>query len=138
MSKIPDDLKYSKQHQWIKIDGDTATIGITDHIKTEFGKIIDVQFLVNEGDSVAKQQVDPYGFAAIPIGAIDLFPPVSGKVTAVNNAISVNSALKDEEIEEIFKNDQYGKGWLIKVKMSDAGEVDSLMDAAAYKAFIEK
>ncbi|MHA1377868.1 MAG: glycine cleavage system protein GcvH [Candidatus Helarchaeota archaeon] len=129
MSNIPDDLKYIEQHQWAKVDGDVATIGVTDYAQAELKEIVLVDFLVGEGDSVTKQG-DPFGSIESTKAVSDVFSPVSGKVTAVNSAV--------EEEPEIVNKDPYGDGWLIKVKMSDPSEVNGLMDAAAYKAFIEK
>ncbi|MHA1298172.1 MAG: glycine cleavage system protein GcvH [Candidatus Helarchaeota archaeon] len=129
MSNIPDGLKYIEQHQWAKVDGDIAIIGVTDYAQAELKEIVLVDFLVGEGDSVTKQG-DPFGSIESTKAVSDVFSPVSGEVTAINSAV--------EEEPELVNKDPYGDGWLIKVKMSDKSELDGLMDAAAYKAFIEK
>jgi glycine cleavage system H protein len=129
LSKIPENLKYIEQHQWAKLDGDTATIGVTDHAQSELKEIVMVEFLVGVGDAVTKQG-DPFGSIESTKTVSDVFSPVSGEVTAINSAV--------EEEPGLINEDPYGKGWLIKVKVSDASELKSCLDAAGYKAFIEK
>ena len=129
MSEIPDNLKYIEQHQWAKLEGDIATIGVTDYAQAELKEIVLVDFLVGPGDAVTKQG-DPFGSIESTKAVSDVFSPVSGEVTEINSAV--------EEEPEIVNQEPYGKGWLIKVKVSNKSELDSCLDAAGYKAFISK
>lgn len=129
LSKIPDDLKYIEQHQWAKLEGDNVKIGITDYAQAELKEIVLVDFMVGVGDIVAKQ-ADPFGSIESTKAVSDVFSPVSGEVIEINSAV--------EEEPEILNQDPYGKGWLIILKPSDKSELDSLLDAAAYKDFVTK
>lgn len=122
---IPSELKYTKDHEWVKIDGDTATIGITDFAQGELGDIVyvDVDTL---DDTVAEGEV--FGSVEAVKTVSDLFMPLSGEV------IEFNEELEDEP--ELVNSDPYGKGWMIKVAISDASEIENLLDAEAYQALI--
>lgn len=122
---IPADLKYTKEHEWIKIEGDIVTIGITDFAQGELGDIvfIDVDTIDQE---VAKDEV--FGSVEAVKTVSDLFMPLSGTV------IEMNESLEGEP--EKVNSDPYGAGWMVKVKISDATQVNELMDAAAYEALI--
>ena len=122
---VPADLKYSKEHEWIKIDGDMATIGITDFAQGELGDIVYVE-IETEGETLDKDEV--FGTVEAVKTVSDLFMPVGGEVVEVNGDI--------EGAPESVNADPYGAGWMIKVKMSDASEADDLLDAAAYEALI--
>jgi len=122
---IPENLKYTKDHEWIKVDGDEAVIGITDFAQGELGDIVFVE-IETEGETLGKGDV--FGTIEAVKTVSDMFIPVSGEVTEVNSQF--------EDNPEIVNNDPYGEGWLIKVKMSNASELDSLLDAEAYKAHI--
>ncbi len=122
---VPADLKYSKEHEWIRIDGDMATIGITDFAQGELGDIVYVE-IETEGETLDKDEV--FGTVEAVKTVSDLFMPVSGEVVEVNAAI--------ESSPESVNADPYGEGWMIKVKMSDSSEVDDLLDAAAYEELI--
>ncbi|MCB9255527.1 MAG: glycine cleavage system protein GcvH [Chitinophagales bacterium] len=122
---VPENLKYSKEHEWVKIEGDIAFVGITDFAQSELGDIVFVE-IDTIGDSVAADEV--FGTIEAVKTVSDLFMPVSGEI------LELNEKLEDEP--ELVNSDPYGDGWLVKVKYSDAGELDNLMDAAAYKAMI--
>lgn len=122
---IPENLKYTKDHEWVKVDGDEAIIGITDFAQSELGDIVFVE-IETEGETLAKGDV--FGTIEAVKTVSDLFIPVSGEVIEVSS--------KFEDTPEIVNNDPYGEGWLIKVKMSNTAELDSLLDADAYKAHI--
>ncbi|MCT4622635.1 MAG: glycine cleavage system protein GcvH [Schleiferiaceae bacterium] len=122
---IPADLKYTKDHEWIKIDGDTAIIGITDYAQGELGDIVFVD-VDTEGEELDKEEV--FGSIEAVKTVSDLFMPVGGEVVEVNEALA--------DAPETVNKDPYGEGWIIKVKMSDAGEADELLDASAYEAEI--
>ncbi len=122
---VPAELKYTKEHEWVKIDGDIATIGITDFAQGELGDIvfIDVDTLDQE---VAKDEV--FGSVEAVKTVSDLFMPLSGIVQEMNESL--------EGEPEKVNADPYGDGWMVKIKMSDESQVADLMDAAAYTALI--
>jgi glycine cleavage system H protein len=122
---VPADLKYSKEHEWIKIDGDVATIGITDFAQGELGDIVYVE-IETEGETLDKDEV--FGTVEAVKTVSDLFMPLSGEVIEFNDAI--------ESAPESVNSDPYGEGWMIKVKMSNPSEADELFDAAAYDNLI--
>jgi len=122
---IPDDLHYTKDHEWVRLEGDTATVGITDFAQGELGDIIFVEF-PSVGD--AFNQGDPFGTVEAVKTVADLFIPLSGEIIAVNTDL--------EEAPEKVNNDPYGEGWMVKVKLSNPGEGDELLSAAAYKDLI--
>lgn len=119
---IPADLKYTKDHEWVKVEGDTATIGVTDYAQSELGDIVYVE-IETEGDELDLEEV--FGTVEAVKTVSDLFMPVSGEVTAVNEKLG------DEP--ELVNSDPYGEGWMIKVKLSDTSQLDSLLGADAYK-----
>jgi len=123
---IPAELKYTKDHEWIKIDGDTVTIGITDFAQSELGDIVyvDVDTL---DDTVERDEV--FGSVEAVKTVSDLFMPLSGEV------IEFNEGLEDEP--ETVNKDPYGDGWMIKIAISDASQLDDLLDAEAYKNLIQ-
>ena len=124
---IPAELKYSKDHEWILVDGDKATVGITDFAQSELGEIVYVD-VTTEGDTIDKDEV--FGSIEAVKTVSDLIIPVSGEV------LEFNETLEDEP--ELVNTDPYGKGWIIKMSIEDAAQLDDLLDAAAYKEFIEK
>ncbi|MDA3817829.1 MAG: glycine cleavage system protein GcvH [Prolixibacteraceae bacterium] len=124
---IPENLKYTKEHEWVKVDGDVATVGITDYAQTELGDIVFVEI---ETEGEALDQDETFGTVEAVKTVSDLFMPVAGEIT------EKNEALDDEP--ELVNKDPYGKGWMIKIKMSDASQVDNIMDAAAYKDTIDE
>lgn len=122
---FPDDLKYTEDHEWLRLEGDTATVGITDHAQNELGDIVYVD--VNTiGDTLQKNEV--FGSVEAVKTVSDLFLPVSGEVLEINPALDATP--------EIVNDDPYGEGWLIRVKIADSGDVDSLMSADEYKKFV--
>jgi len=122
---IPDDLHYTKDHEWVRLEGDTVTVGITDFAQGELGDIIFVEF-PSVGD--AFNQGDPFGTVEAVKTVADLFIPVSGEIIAVNTDL--------EETPEKVNNDPYGEGWMVKVRLTNPGEGDELLNAAAYKDII--
>jgi|TARA_B110000259_G_C13635212_1_gene249971 glycine cleavage system H protein len=120
--KIPADLKYTKDHEWIKVDGDIITIGITDFAQGELGDIVYLE-IETEGETLDKEEV--FGTVEAVKTVSDLFMPVSGEVTAVNEGLADNP--------ESVNSDPYGDGWMIKVKMSDISQLDDLMSASDYE-----
>lgn len=119
---IPQDLKYTEDHEWIKVDGDEATVGITDFAQGELGDIVFVE-IETEGEELSKEEV--FGTVEAVKTVSDLFMPLSGTVTSFNDAL--------ESSPETVNQDAYGEGWMIKIKMSDTSELDSLMSAEQYK-----
>ena len=122
---IPSELKYTKDHEWVKIEGDIATVGITDFAQGELGDIVYVE--VETLDETLDQE-EVFGTVEAVKTVSDLFLPLSGEI------IEFNETLEDEP--EKVNSDPYGEGWMIKIKMSDASEVDGLMSDADYKALI--
>lgn len=122
---IPSDLQYTKDHEWIKIDGDIATVGITDFAQSELGDIVyvDVDTL---DDTVEKDEV--FGSVEAVKTVSDLFMPLSGEVIEFNESL--------EDSPESVNSDPYGDGWMIKIKISDQSQVDSLLNADAYQELI--
>ncbi|MBX6394959.1 MAG: glycine cleavage system protein GcvH [Alicyclobacillaceae bacterium] len=125
MSQIPSDLKYSKEHEWVRVDGNRAVIGITDFAQSELGDIVFVE-LPSVGDEVRAGQT--FGTVESVKTVSDLYAPVSGKVVEVNEALG--------DAPEKVNQDPYGEGWMIVVEMSDPGELDHLLDADGYQAHI--
>ena len=124
MSKIIEGLKYSESHEWVKVEGNIAVIGVTDFAQKEMGDITYVDVPDVDDEVTAGEE---FGALESVKAASDLFAPVSGKVVAVNEALDDTPELVNEDA---FEN------WIIKVEMSDPSELDALMDAAAYKASI--
>ncbi|MER3375300.1 MAG: glycine cleavage system protein GcvH [Allomuricauda sp.] len=122
---IPAELKYTKDHEWVKIDGDIATVGITDFAQGELGDIVYVEVETLD-ETLDKEEV--FGTVEAVKTVSDLFLPLSGEI------IEFNESLEDEP--EKVNTDPYGEGWMIKIKMSDASEVDDLMSDEDYKALI--
>jgi glycine cleavage system H protein len=124
---FPSELRYTQEHEWISVEGDTATVGVTDFAQSELGDIVYVD-ISSLGDSLDKDAV--FGTVEAVKTVADLFMPVSGQVLEVN---------KDLDGEpELLNSDPYLKGWLIKIKLSNPAELEDLMDAATYRAKIGK
>lgn len=119
----PDDLRYSKEHEWVRVDGETATIGITSFAADELGDIVFIE-LPEVGSTLT--QFGTFGVVESVKAVSDLYAPISGEVT------EVNESLRDSP--ELLNSDAFGDGWIAKVRLSEPGEVDALMDAAAYEA----
>lgn len=122
---IPENLKYTKDHEWVSVDGNVATIGITDFAQGELGDIVYVE-INTIGEVLGHEEV--FGTVEAVKTVSDLFMPVSGEVAELNSAIDANPA--------VVNKDPYGEGWLVKVVMSNPEEVNGLMSAADYKASI--
>lgn len=122
---IPANLKYTKDHEWVSIDGDVATIGITDFAQGELGDIVYVE-IETEGETLDNEEV--FGSVEAVKTVSDLFMPLSGEIIEFNTELEANP--------ELVNSDPFGKGWMIKVKVKDASEVGSLLDAEGYKALI--
>jgi len=123
----PSDYRYTKEHEWIKVTGATGTIGITDYAQHELGDVVFVE-LPAVGAKITTGQV--FGSVESVKAVSEIFAPVSGEVTEANVALS--------DTPETLNSDPHGAGWLIKIKLANAAEVSSLMDAAAYQAFISE
>ena len=122
---IPSNLKYSKDHEWVRLEGDIAYIGITDFAQSELGEIVIVD-ITTEGETLAREAV--FGSIEAVKTVSDLFMPVGGEVLEVNPKL--------EDNPELVNSDPYGEGWMIKVKMTNPSEAGKLLDAEAYKALI--
>ena len=120
--EFPKELKYSKDHEWLRVEGGNAYIGITDFAQGELGDIVFVD-VDTEGEELEKEEV--FGSIEAVKTVSDLFMPVSGEVTAVNEGLADNP--------ESVNSDPYGDGWMIKVKMSDISQLDDLMSASDYE-----
>ena len=123
--KTPADLKYTKNHEWARIEGSAATCGITDYAQEQLGDIVFVE-LPEDGAAVVKD--GKLGVVESVKAASDIYAPLSGKVVARNTAL--------EGAPETLNKDAYGDGWIAKVALSDAGEASTLMDAAAYEKYV--
>ncbi|MCA1591658.1 MAG: glycine cleavage system protein GcvH [Acidobacteria bacterium] len=126
MSNIPEDLHYSKDHEWIRVEGDVGTIGITAYAQ---GKLVDIVFveLPRVGETFEAHQM--FGTVESVKATSEVYIPVSGEI------VEINETLPDDT--EKFKTDPYGEAWMIKVRMKDAGEVNALLSAAEYEDFIK-
>jgi glycine cleavage system H protein len=122
---IPEDLKYTKDHEWIRVEGETAIVGITDFAQGELGDIVYVEVETIDED-VTKDEV--FGTVEAVKTVSDLFMPLSGTI------MEFNEKLDDEP--ELVNSDPYGEGWMVKVQLSDLEEITDLLDAAAYKTLI--
>lgn len=119
---FPSELKYTKDHEWVRLDGDIATIGITDFAQGELGDIVFVE-IETVGESLGAEET--FGTVEAVKTVSDLFMPVSGEITEFNSALESNP--------ELVNSDPYGQGWMIKVRISNPSEIDHLLDAAAYQ-----
>lgn len=121
----PENLKYTREHEWIRVEGDVAYVGITDYAQSELGEIVflDVDTV---GETIGQGEV--FGSIEAVKTVSDLNMPATGEVLELNDALESNP--------ELVNNDPYGEGWIIKVSVNDAAELDNLLDAEAYKALI--
>ncbi|RKZ00717.1 MAG: glycine cleavage system protein GcvH [Candidatus Hydrothermota bacterium] len=125
--KVPEDLKYTKEHEWAKIEGDVATIGITDYAQSELGDIVYIE--LPKVDSEVEQMA-PIGTIEAVKTVADLYSPLSGKVIEVNEKLSQNPS--------IVNNDPYGEGWIAKIRISNPDEVKNLLSAEDYIELLEE
>jgi len=123
--KFPAELKYSKEHEWVKVDGNIATIGITHHAQDQLGDVVFVDF-----PPIGKElkPMDEFGVVESVKSVSSLYCPVSGKVVEVNSEL--------DKSPQLANNEPYGKGWMIKVEMGDPGELDSLLSAEEYQKIL--
>ena len=124
--KIPAELKYTQDHEWVRVEGDTAVVGVTDYAQGELGDVVFVE-IETEGEELDKGET--FGTVEAVKTVSDLFMPVGGEVN------EVNEALEDEP--ELVNKDPYGDGWMVKIKMSDKSELEDLLSADDYKKMIE-
>lgn len=122
---IPAELKYTKDHEWIRVEGDVATVGVTDFAQGELGDIVYVE-IETVGETLDKEEV--FGTIEAVKTVSDLFMPVSGEILEFNEELEGNP--------EAVNNDPYGQGWMIKIKISDASELDDLLSADAYSELV--
>jgi glycine cleavage system H protein len=122
---FPEDLKYTKDHEWVRLEGGIATIGVTDFAQSELGDVVFVE-IETEGEELAAEET--FGTVEAVKTVSDLFMPIAGEIVEVNAEL--------EDAPESVNEDPYGKGWMIKVKVSDASEVNDLMSASEYTAMV--
>ena len=122
---IPQDLKYTKEHEWVRLDGDVAVVGITAYAQEQLGDVVYVD-LPAQGATL--KQMETFGAVDSVKTASDLYSPLSGEVLEVNEALKASPELVNQE--------PYGTGWMLKVKPSDTKELDTLMDAAGYEQYL--
>ncbi|HXI10224.1 MAG TPA: glycine cleavage system protein GcvH [Thermodesulfobacteriota bacterium] len=125
--EFPKDLKYTKEHEWVKVEGNTAIVGITDYAQDSLGDVVYVE-LPQEGGSVTKNE--PFGVVESVKAVSDLYSPISGSVTEVNDAII--------DSPEAINEDPYGDAWMIKVEINSADDLADLLTADEYQKFIEE
>lgn len=124
---FPEGLKYTDDHEWVKVEGNVGIIGVTDHAQSELGDVVYVDI---DEDLAEIEKGNDFGTIEAVKTVADLYAPVSGKVLEVNTSIN--------DSPEVVNQDPYGKGWMIKVELSDPSELDALMDVDAYKAHVGK
>ena len=127
MSKIEPGLLYTKEDEWVKVAGDEATVGVTDHAQDALSDIVYLE-LPEVGDVFAAGE--SFGVVESVKASADLYMPVSGEITAVNEDLA--------DTPELVNTDPYGAAWMVKIKISDAAELDEMMDAAAYAKYLEE
>ncbi|OPX28627.1 MAG: glycine cleavage system protein H [Candidatus Omnitrophica bacterium 4484_171] len=121
------EVKFTKTHEWVKIEGEIATVGITNHAQSELGDIVFVE-LPSAGDKVkSKEQLATIESTK---AAAEVYAPISGEITEINSELSQNP--------QFINEDPYGKGWMVKIKIDNAGDIPEFMDEASYNNFIEK
>ena len=122
---FPENLKYTKEHEWVSIEGDVATIGITEFAQSELGDIVFVE-IETEGENLDQNEV--FGTIEAVKTVSDLFMPITGEIIAINNEL--------EDAPESVNESPYENGWMVKIKASNLSQIDDLMDASAYKSLI--
>jgi len=124
-SPIPKELKYTEDHEWVKVDGDTATVGITDHAQSELGDIIFIEF--PEINDII-ERMEPFGTIEAVKTVADLFAPLNGKIVEINEAL--------EDSPELVNSDAYGEGWIVKVSVDDLDQLNDLLSSENYEKLI--
>ena len=122
---IPADLKYTKDHEWVRIEGDIAIVGITEFAQGELGDIVYVE-IETEGETLERETI--FGSIEAVKTVSDLFMPLSGEILELNSALEANP--------ELVNSDPYGEGWMVKIKVSDVGELDQLLKAEEYSSLL--
>jgi glycine cleavage system H protein len=125
---IPGSLKYTESNEWLKVEGNLCTLGISDYAQDQLSDIVFAEVIVNEGETVNKG--DTIATIESVKAAADVFTPVSGKVVSVNDDLS--------GAPEVINSDPYGAAWIIKLELNDPAEVDTLLDASAYDKFVQE
>jgi len=125
---IPADLKYTENDEWIRVEGNIGTVGITDYAQDQLSDIVYVEIVVDEGDSIDKG--DSCATVESVKAAADVYMPVSGKIVNMNEALA--------DTPEIINQDPYGQAWMVEVELDDPSELDELLDSEAYKKLIEE
>lgn len=124
-SLIPKELKYTEDHEWVKVDGDTATVGITDHAQSELGDIIFIEFPeIND----LFERMEPFGTIEAVKTVADLFSPLNGKIIEINKEL--------EDSPELVNSDPYGKGWIVKVSVDKLDQLNDLLSSESYENHI--
>ena len=126
MSNIPEELKYSKDHEWIQVDGDIATIGITDYAQNSLGDVVYVE-LPNKGEDFSAHEA--FGSVESVKAVSEIFTPIAGEIVESNEDLN--------DTPEVVNDDPYGNAWMVKIKMGNSGEVDSLLSAEEYSKFLK-
>jgi glycine cleavage system H protein len=124
---IPADLKYTKEHEWVRVEGKLATVGITDYAQDELGDIVNIE-LPSEGDEVHKDE--PLGTVESVKASSEVFSPISGTVAEVNEPLM--------DAPETINEDPFDEGWMVRIEMNNPAELKELMDAAAYRAYVQE
>ncbi len=122
---VPAELKYTKEHEWIRVEGDVAFVGITEYAQSELGEIIYIE-VETVGENIASGEV--FGTVEAVKTVSELFMPVDGEVLELNSAL--------EDAPELVNNDPYGEGWMVKVALSDPSQLENLLSASDYEALI--
>ena len=125
--ELPEDLKYTREHEWISIDGNVATVGITDHAQHQLGDVVFVE-LPAVGDRVEKS--DPFGVVESTKAVSDVYAPISGEIAEVNDDLPDNP--------ELINEDPYGDGWMVKIAVGDRSDLEDLLTADEYRLFVEE
>jgi len=126
--EIPQDLKYTESDEWVRVEGGTATTGLTDYAQDQLSDIVYVEATADVGDRLEKGE--PHSAVESVKAAADVYMPVGGTITAINETLA--------DTPEIVNSDPYGAAWLVKFEISDQGELETLMDAAAYQKHVEE
>jgi len=126
---FPSDLKYTKEHEWIRVDGDHAYIGITDFAQSELGELVYVE-VETVGETISKDEI--FGTVEAVKTTSDLYMPVSGEIIEFNGKLDET----DGDNPGLINEDPYGDGWIVKIKLTNPSELDSLLDAEAYTALV--
>lgn len=127
MMNIPAELKYSESDEWVKVEGDTATVGITDFAQEQLNDIVYIELILSEGDTVKKG--DKLGDIESAKSHAEILSPISGKVLKPNDSLSDDLT--------VINKDAFGQGWMYKIQLSNLNELSNLMDATAYQKFCE-